>query len=433
MISVLRSIFERIEFPHAFAIGFPDGSWYRRGEEPRFTIQIKTERALRELLRNPSLGFGESYMAEEIELEGDLQEIMHLGFIVKDGFVKTSFLEKLKFTIGYFSRRNTREGSRKNIAAHYDLGNDFYSLWLDREAMQYTCAYFESERDSLEKAQLAKIDLVCRKLRLAPGETVVEAGCGWGGFALHAARKYGVKIRSYNISKEQIAYARERAQKFGVGPDRIEYVLDDYRNIGADGKVYDKFVSIGMLEHVGVENYGRLYDLIARVVRPNGLALVHSIGKSAPTPTDVWLEKYIFPGSYMPSLGEMVGPAEKQGRELHVVDVENLRYHYALTLDHWAARLEQHADSIRAQYGEAFYRMFRMYLHASAAGFRWGGIMLYQTLLVNGFDNQAPLTRKHFFGGAVAHTSNGAAAPARSVNGARRSARPAVRKTTRRS
>ena len=288
----------------------------------------------------------------------------------------------------------TLAGSRKNIAAHYDLGNDFYSLWLDNAAMQYTCAYFETPEDTLEQAQLNKIDLVCRKLRMQPGDTVVEAGCGWGGFALRAATKFGVKIRSFNISQEQIAYAREKAARLGV--KNVEYVLDDYRNIASDNRQYDKFVSIGMLEHVGVENYSTLYDIVAKVVKPNGLAMIHSIGREAPSVTDAWIEKYIFPGSLMPSLSQMVTPVEKPERSLHVVDVENLRYHYALTLDHWAARLEQNADTIRAQYGEAFYRMFLLYLHSSAAGFRWGGILLFQMLLSNGYDNTAPLTRRHF-------------------------------------
>lgn len=397
MVQTITSLLDQIAFDHDFRMTFPDGTDYRRGgPDPVFHVKIKTDRALRELIRNPSMGLGESYMAEEIDIEGDLQQCYNLGFLIKGGHIKPTVIEALRFAIGYFLRRNTLEGSRKNIAAHYDLGNDFYSLWLDREAKQYTCAYFETPDDTLEQAQLNKLDLVCRKLRLQPGETVVEAGCGWGGLGLHAARNYGVQIRSYNISKEQIAFAREKADRLGI--TNVEYVLDDYRNIGSDGQKYDKFVSIGMLEHVGLENYDKLYDIVSHVVKPNGLALIHSIGREAPAATDAWIEKYIFPGSRMPSLAEMVTPVELVDRPLHVVDVENLRYHYALTLDHWAARLENHADAIREKYSEAFYRMFRMYLHASAAGFRWGGIQLYQMLLSNGYANEAPLTRHHFLG-----------------------------------
>ncbi|MBX7058903.1 MAG: cyclopropane-fatty-acyl-phospholipid synthase family protein [Leptospirales bacterium] len=396
MIETIIALLDQIKFPHGYVVEWPDGSIYRYATgQPVFKLKIKTLRAMRDILRDPSVGFGEAYMAEEIEVEGDLEQVMHLGFLARSSGLKPGLMQMAKFAWGYFSRRNTMEGSRKNIAAHYDLGNDFYSLWLDREAKQYTCAYFESPRDSIEKAQIAKLDLVCRKLRLQPGETVVEAGCGWGGFALHAVRKYGVKVRAFNISREQIAYARERADRLGIAQDRLEYVHDDYRVIGRERRQYDKFASIGMFEHVGKENYSGLYDIIAHAVKPRGLAMVHTIGRISPAPLDAWLEKYIFPGAYIPSLAEMVAPAEKKNRPLHVVDVENLRYHYALTLDHWSSRLEEHADAIRAQYGEAFLRMFRMYLRASAAGFRFGGILLFQMLLSNGYDDEAPMTRQH--------------------------------------
>ncbi len=400
MKDLLIRAFHGLEYPYPFRVIFPDGYIFDKGSgEPVFIIHFKTDRSLFDTLRRGSLGFGEAYMAEEVELLGDIQQALRVGFLILDHHVEPNLFTKVKVGLGYLMRRNTLSGSRKNIAAHYDLGNDFYSLWLDREAMQYTCAYFESVRDSIEKAQVQKLHLICRKLRLKPGDYVVEAGCGWGGFALFAARHYGVKMRSFNISQEQVAYARERAQRVGVAESRVEYVLDDYRNIVRAGKTFDKFVSIGMLEHVGLENYRNLYDLIRKVLRPHGLALVHSISRVAPTKMDPWLEKYIFPGAYIPSLAEMVTPVERRRDPLHVVDVENLRFHYALTLDRWAERLEEHADFIRDRYSESFLRMFRLYLHASAAGFRFGGILLYQILLSNGYDDSAPLTRAHFLSG----------------------------------
>ncbi len=397
LLSILRRLESQGVFERCFEIIFPDGEVFRSaGDEPIFRMHVKTDRALKESITRGEIGFGEAYMHEEIDLEGDVQEVSAVGFKVFGADLKPTLMERVKILMGMMSRRNTLEGSRKNIATHYDLGNDFYSLWLDKKHMQYTCAYFESERDTLEAAQEAKLDLVCRKLRLQPGDTLVEAGCGWGGLGLHAARKYGAKVRSYNISKEQVAFARAKAEKLGVGSDRLEYVLDDYRTIGANGEVYDKFVSVGMLEHVGVENYPNFFDIIRRVVKPNGMALVHSIGRYNPQKTSPWLEKYIFPGSLMPSLSEFVEPVEQKNSPLHVVDVENLRYHYALTLDHWSERFEKNVDDIRAEYGEAFVRMFRLYLRASAAGFRYGGIMLYQVLLSNGMDDGAPMTRHHF-------------------------------------
>ncbi|MCB1171781.1 MAG: class I SAM-dependent methyltransferase, partial [Leptospiraceae bacterium] len=291
----------------------------------------------------------------------------------------------------------TRKRARSNIAHHYDLGNDFYSLWLD-ERMQYTCAYFKRPGDSLEQAQKQKLDLVCRKLGLQPGETVVEAGCGWGGLGLHMAKHYGARVRSFNISEEQIAYARDRARREGIPESQLEYVLDDYRSIGDEKRTYDKFVSVGMLEHVGLRNYRRFYDMIYKVLPQKGLALVHSIGRVWSQKTDPWLEKYIFPGGRIPSHGEMIRPLEEKKRPFFVADMENLRYHYALTLDHWYRRFEQNEEWIRERYGEPFVRMFKLYLRGSAAAFRYGGITLIQLLLHKGYINDAPLTRHHFLG-----------------------------------
>lgn len=393
----MRGILNTLKFDQNFRLTFPDGSFHQHGTgKMAFEVHIKTEAAMNDILRQGSLGFGEAYMREEVDITGDVHDAIHLGFRIMQGGLKPTLLEKVRFLIAYFSRRNTLEGSRKNIEAHYDLGNDFYAMWLDKE-MQYTCAYFHDFNDSLEKAQLQKLEHVCRKLQLRKGMTVVEAGCGWGGLARYAARKYGVKIRSYNISKEQIEYARERQKQLKIPASQVEYVHDDYRTIGSSGEQYDRFVSVGMLEHVGLENYPALYDIIRNVVKPGSLALVHSIGRVHPAKPDPWLEKYIFPGAYIPSLAEMVTPIEKKDSPLHVTDVENLRYHYALTLDAWAERLEKNVKKIRDQYGEAFVRMFRLYLRSAAAGFRHDQLTLIQILMVNGRDNTAPLTRKHLY------------------------------------
>lgn len=396
MNSLFRKILEQARFDGDFFVSFPDGSSYQRGSRPLFRLSIRSKNALNHILRNPSVGFGEGYMSGEIDLEGDMQQLCRLGFQIKTLSIRPGLLEGLRFTIGYFMRRNTLSGSRRNIAAHYDLGNDFYSLWLDPQYLQYTCAYFNSPTDSLSRAQEQKLHLICRKLRLAPGESVVEAGCGWGGFARFAARHYGVKVRSYNISKEQISYAQARAKKEGFSNKQVEYILDDYRSIPNDGRLYDKFVSIGMLEHVGPANYSKLYDIISKSTKPEGLAMVHTISRSAPAKMDAWLERYIFPGSYIPSLSEIVTPLENLRRDLFVADVENLRYHYALTLDHWSKELMRHADQIERRYGKSFLRMFYLYLQSSAAGFRWGGIQLFQLLLHNGYLNHPPFTRHHF-------------------------------------
>ncbi|MCB1307875.1 MAG: class I SAM-dependent methyltransferase, partial [Leptospiraceae bacterium] len=305
MISTIKELIEKIQFEGNYRITLPDGSEVVRGDgSPEWTLHLRSQQVLREMMAHPSLGFGEGYMRGEVEIEGDIQKMLHFGFEAQNQHIRPSFSQAVKLFFGYLSRRNTLEGSRKNISAHYDLGNEFYSQWLDKDHKQYTCAYFENESDTIEQAQRQKLDLVCRKLQLKPGETVVEAGCGWGGFALYAAQQYGVRMRSYNISKEQVEFAREKARRHGIGEDRIEYILDDYRTIGQDNRKYDKFVSIGMLEHVGPENYKKLYDIIAKVVKPDGLALVHSIGREAPKKMDAWLEKYIFPGAVIPTLAQ---------------------------------------------------------------------------------------------------------------------------------
>ena len=395
----ILNILNTLKYPEPFTIALPDGSVHKHGQgPPKFSVHIKTHSAMSDILSKGSLGFGEAYMREEVDVSGDLSDVCRMGFVLMKGGLKPSITEKIKFLWAYFSRRNTQTGSRRNIARHYDLGNDFYALWLDKE-MQYTCAYFHKTNDSLEKAQLQKLDHVCRKLRLKKGETVVEAGCGWGGFALYAARRYGVRVRSYNVSREQIEYARARARRLGLA-NRVEFVLDDYRTIGSRGEKYDKLASIGMLEHVGRENYATLYRIISKVTRENGMAIVHSIGRTVPIKPDAWLEKYIFPGCYIPSLAEMIAPAEEANSDLHVVDVENLRHHYALTLDQWALRFEKNVPAIRARYGESFVRMFRLYLRSASAGFNYDQLLLFQILLSNGRDNSAPLTRTFIHGGS---------------------------------
>lgn len=386
-----------LNYPIPFRVSYPDESSFEScpGEDPVFTIRFNHWKAVSETMKNPSVGFGESYMHGDVDIEGSLEACIRMGFALMDNGFHATWREKLKFLVTYHMHRNTMEGSRRNIAAHYDLGNDFYSAWLDRDHMQYTCAYFTREDNTLEEAQTNKLELVCRKLKLQPGETVVEAGCGWGGLARYMVKNYGVKARCYNISEQQVAYARQKAAEEGIGPDQLEYVLADWRTIGQNGETYDKFVSVGMFEHTGRENYQKFFELIKKVTRPDGLALVHTIGKVRPIPTDPWLEKYIFPGAYMPSLAEILHPLENTHSHMHAIDVENLRRHYAKTLDCWAERLEAGADRFREEHGEEFVRMFLFYLRASSGGFREGGIMLYQLVLSPTYNPESDLTREH--------------------------------------
>ena len=357
-------------------------------------LHFHNSEVLQKLLVNPALHFGDLYSAGRIEVEGDLVEFLVIAYRAAATSAKYQKLKEAQTRLFNRPRANGLTDSRDNIHHHYDIGNDFYELWLDREAMQYTCAYFPTPDLSIEEAQRAKMDHVCRKLQLKPGDRVVEAGCGWGGFARHMAQHYGAKVRSYNISHQQILYARERARAAGFG-ESVEYVEDDYRNITGE---YDVFVSIGMLEHVGRDHYRELGDVIHRCLAPAGRGLIHSIGRNKPELMNAWIEKRIFPGAYPPTLREMMDIFEEH--EFSVLDVENLRLHYAKTLRHWLARFDRHAEKIEKTYDHAFVRAWRLYLAGSIASFMTGTLQLFQIAFTRGANNDLPWSREHLYRGA---------------------------------
>ena len=263
-------------------------------------------------------------------------------------------------------------------------------MWLD-EKMVYTCAYFPSPEASLEDAQAAKMDHVSRKLRLRPGQSVVEAGCGWGSLSLHMARHYGVKVRAFNISKEQLAFARQQAKAQGLA-DRVEFIDDDYRNITV---TCDAFVTVGMLEHVGVDNYQNLGEVIHRCLKPEGLALLHSVGRNHPAPLSPWMEQRIFPGAYVPALSEITRIFEPW--DFSILDVENIRLHYSKTLQHWLERFDRVADQVQARFDERFVRMWRLYLASAIAGFNCGLMQLFQIVFAKSTNNAIPWTRADLY------------------------------------
>ncbi len=362
------------------------------GEETGIRVIFLDRGALWQVARNPLVQFGDLYSAGRIEVEGELVVFLeHLYHALSAG-------RRARASAWWWlwHDQRPRAGSlttaRENIHHHYNLGNDFYRLWLDTEAMQYTCAYYPAPGITLEGAQRAKMDHVCRKLRLSPGQRVIEAGCGWGGLALHMARHYGVTVRAYNISSEQVHLARERAER-EVLADRVEFIEDDYRNIS--GRC-DAFVSVGMLEHVGVENYGTLGKAIGRCLAPNGLGLIHTIGRNAPGALNGWIERRIFPGAYPPSLGEMMAIFEPL--RFSVLDVENLRLHYAQTLRDWRERYTANLETVRAMYDLPFTRAWDLYLAGSIAGFTTGSLQLYQVVFARGKNNAVPATRAHLYG-----------------------------------
>ena len=287
-------------------------------------------------------------------------------------------------------RPTTRAASRDNIYHHYDIGNKFYQLWLDREHLAYTCAYFARPEMTIEEAQTAKLEHVCRKLRLSPELTVVEAGCGWGGLAMYMAKQHGVRVRAYNISREQIAFA-PGAKREGLD-DRVEFIEDDWRN--AIGPC-DVFVSVGMLEHVGRKNYRELGRVIDRCLTDEGRGLIHTIGQNQSQPFSPWIERRIFPGAYTPTIAEMMDIFEPY--DFSVLDVENLRLHYAETLRHWLARFEENIDTVRNMFDERFVRMWRMYLCGSVAAFEASYYQLFQVVFNRANCNDVAMTREHLY------------------------------------
>jgi len=355
--------------------------------EPAVRVHLPGRRALARLFLDPAMAVPDAYVDGRVEVDGDLAEVIERAFRADR---EPPLVARALAAAGRLRRRGTPARARENIHTHYDLGNDFYRLWLD-EALAYTCAYFPRPDASLEEAQRAKYDHVARKLVLRPGDRVVEAGCGWGTLALHLAERYGVRVRAFNISREQVAYARAEARRRDLA-DRVEFVLDDYRTI--EGRC-DAFVSVGMLEHVGKSHYDALGRVIERVLAPEGRGLIHSIGRARPQPMDPWTERRIFPGAYIPSLREMLTVLEP--RDLAVLDVENLRLHYARTLRCWRDRFEARRAEVAARFDERFVRLWRLYLASSEAAFRAGTCHLYQVVFAPAGANAVPWTRRHLY------------------------------------
>lgn len=371
-----------------------DGSFVEvNTEKNKPVLSINDRSALFKLLVEPELFFGDLYSSGRIDFDGDLVKLCEAIYTGIDEPRQKHLWSRIANWLSHRKIVNTLASSRDNIYHHYDISNDFYKLWLDTEAMQYTCAYFPNPEFTIEEAQVAKLHHICRKLQLQPGETVVEAGCGWGGLSRFMAKHYGVKVTAYNISSAQVAYARQQAEKEGLS-GKVEYVEDDYRNI--TGK-YDVFVSVGMLEHVGQRDYRTLGDVIQRSIKDTGRGLVHSIGRVTPKPMNAWIERRIFPGAYPPSLQEMMNIFEPHN--LEVQDVENLRLHYARTLEHWLERFDYNVETIEKMLGKEFIRTWRLYLAGSIAAFTTGELQLFQVLFTRQGEQQLPWSRAYMYAG----------------------------------
>jgi cyclopropane-fatty-acyl-phospholipid synthase len=357
---------------------------------PVANIRIRDRATLLRLVLDPEVGFGDAYSEGRITVEGDLIAALETLYQSMSLTHHGNWYSKIVSKLMAHFQRNSLRGSRNNIRQHYDLKTDFYRLWLDPQLV-YTCAYFPSASATLEEAQIAKMDYVCRKLQLHSGECVIDAGCGWGALTLYMAKHYGVTVRAFNISHEQILWARWRARQLGLS-QRVEFVEDDYRNIS--GKC-DAFVSVGMLEHVGLDHYKDLGSIIHRSLDKSGRGLLHFIGRNKPCPFSTWTRKRIFPGAYAPTLRQAMDIFEPH--DLSILDVENLRLHYARTLEYWLNGFEKSADQVREMFGPDFVRTWRLYLAGAIAGFRTGTLQLFQIVFAWTACQQISWTRAHLY------------------------------------
>jgi cyclopropane-fatty-acyl-phospholipid synthase len=396
MQTALDGILRRFIGTGRLSVRWPDGrlSLYSGDDGPSAGIVIRTSAAVRALTLNPGLALGEAYMDETITPDGcniyDVLDVMsaNIGRTFERHPILRfrTFLRQLK---KYLDQYNPTVRAQRNVAHHYDLNGRLYSLFLDRDR-QYSCAYFPKGDETLEEAQAAKKRHIAVKLLLnRPGLSVLDIGSGWGGMALTLARDYGAHVTGITLSQEQLTESRARAAAEGL-QDRVRFELLDYRQVT---ETFDRIVSVGMFEHVGISHYRAYFDTVARCLNPDGIALIHAIGRSdGPGGTNKWLRKYIFPGGYSPALSEVLPPVERSG--LMATDIEILRLHYAETLRHWRRRFAANRDAIAALYDERFCRMFEFYLCASELTFRYRGHMVWQLQLAHQH-GVVPITRDY--------------------------------------
>lgn len=394
MRKTLEQLFEQFS-DHApdvsFQVQFWDGVHKSFGSgKPQFILTFVTKRAAEHVIESGSLGFGEEYMAGDIQVEGDFQRLLRFG--TDAAFLNLPMGLKAKLAIKHLRQTslNTLSRSQKHVAHHYDRGNDFYKLWLD-ETMAYSCAYFRHENDTLEQAQQQKYEHICRKLQLKAGETLVDIGCGWGGMLIYAAKHYGVRGLGCSLSKQQVEYATDLVKHEGLS-ENISIVFEDYRNIQGE---FDKFVSVGMFEHVGKQFIPTFMEKTRSILKRGGIGLLHTIGEERSMPGDPWTLKYIFPGGYIPALDEIARTMGEVG--LVPTDIENLRLHYARTVEEWIIRYEAQIKKVEAMFDASFVRMWRMFLNGCVVNFRYGNPRLYQVLFTNGLNNTLPLTREYIY------------------------------------
>jgi len=355
--------------------------------DTKFRLILREPIPKLEIIGDTSLAFGEAYMHGKIEIEGSIRDVIDSLYNNKNGFMNQSptYQKMAKFI------SNSRKKNKENVQYHYDIGNDFYSLWLD-ETMTYSCGYFKSPEDSLVQAQKNKVDHILRKLDLQEGQRLLDIGCGWGELIIAAAQKYRVKATGITLSEEQYDKVKDRIANENLN-DLVDIQLLDYREI--KNRTFDRVVSVGMLEHVGKENLGEYFATVHSLLEGGGVSLLHCITEKDGRGSDSWIDKYIFPGGYIPTVSELIKHMESYN--FYLLDAESLREHYTRTLENWSQNFEQALSLIRETKDECFIRMWRLYLNSCAASFHCGNIDLHQLLFSKGPNNCLPKTRAHIY------------------------------------
>ncbi|ADK15893.1 MULTISPECIES: SAM-dependent methyltransferase [Clostridium] len=377
-------------FSDTVAVKYWDGSEEKYGEgDIKFKVCMNKPISEKDILRDPFLTLGEAYMDGILDFEGNIREILESVYKNRESFLNKADI----FSKVYKILPNTLKRSKTDVQYHYDQGNDFYSLWLDK-TMSYSCAYFKHENDSLYQAQLNKVDHILKKLNLKEGQTLLDIGCGWGELILMAAKKYGVKAVGITLSKEQLKKANERIEENNL-QGKVEVKLADYRELADKKQKFDRIVSVGMIEHVGRKNLSTYMEDVRDMLNPGGVSLLHCITAQTEGEVNEWIKRYIFPGGYIPSIRELV--SLMADNDLHLVDAESLRLHYFKTLKCWAENFEGAIDEVKKMKDTRFIRMWRLYLNACAASFHYGVVDIHQFVFTKGLNNELPMTRKYLY------------------------------------
>jgi len=393
---MLYSVLKKVNFKEKLSIIDSNNNTHVFGKgKSNLRIRLTNKSIEKKLFRNPSLHFGEGYMNKEILIEeGSIEQLIDLITSCYDDFIQYNSVYKIYENFsGYFKifqQLNELVKSKQNVAHHYDLKEDLYKLFLDKD-MQYSCAYFHNENISLDQAQIDKKNHIINKLQISENMKVLDIGCGWGGMAIEIAKQTGATVKGITLSENQFATASKRAQEEGLS-EKLTFKLQDYRN---EKENYDRIVSVGMFEHVGIKYFRQYLKKTYDLLKDTGIFLLHTIGqRGVPTATSPWIRKYIFPGGYIPSLSDIIHETEKLN--INITDIEILRLHYAHTLTHWYKNIQKNKDQIIKMFDDRFYRMWEFYLLSSKYSFVNMGNVVFQIQIAKNIDN-LPLTRNYMY------------------------------------